>query len=117
MASTIPPASTPSAPASPASGSHGQGPWSTIGAFAIAALIGGVVGGFVGYFLHSSSGPASAATSAAANSASCSVPKVANEDLPSVVTISAKKGPQEERARGRSSVPTATSSPTTTSSR
>ncbi|HTT89546.1 MAG TPA: trypsin-like peptidase domain-containing protein [Acidimicrobiales bacterium] len=61
--------------------------WTLVGAFAIVALVGGVVGGFVGYALHP--GTASAATGA---SSSCSIPNIADNVLPSVVTISAKKG-------------------------
>jgi putative serine protease PepD len=91
MTSTTPPASTPPGSTTAPSGSHGKLAWGIVGAFAIVALVGGVVGGFVGYFLHSS-GTASATTSASANSASCSVPKIADRDLPSVVTISARKG-------------------------
>jgi putative serine protease PepD len=65
--------------------------WTLVAAFAIVALIGGVVGGLVGYALHPSSASA-ASTTASANSSSCSIPNVADKDLPSVVTISAKKG-------------------------
>ena len=64
--------------------------WGLIGAFAIVAVIGGVIGGVVGYALHS--GTASATTTASANSRSCSIPNIANQDLQSVVTISARKG-------------------------
>ncbi len=97
MSSTTPPVSTPPpstpAPSAPGSGgSHHKIPWEKIGVFAIVAVIGGLVGGFVGYYLHTSSGTASAATGASANSRSCSIPSIADEDLPSVVTISAKKG-------------------------
>ena len=97
MSSTTPPVSTPPpstpAPSAPGSGgSHHRIPWEKIGVFAIVAVIGGLVGGFVGYYLHTSSGTASAATGASANSRSCSIPSIADEDLPSVVTISAKKG-------------------------
>jgi putative serine protease PepD len=65
--------------------------WMLVAAFAIVALIGGVVGGFVGYALHPSSASAASST-ASANSSSCSIPKIADQVLPSVVTISAKKG-------------------------
>jgi putative serine protease PepD len=92
MTSTTPPASTPPTSTATPRGGHRKVSWNTVGAFAIVAVVGGVVGGFVGYALHSSSGTASAATSASANSASCSIPKIADQDLPSVVTISAKNG-------------------------
>ena len=61
--------------------------WMLVAAFAIVALIGGVVGGFVGYALHPSS-----ASAANATASSCSIPKIADQVLPSVVTISARKG-------------------------
>jgi putative serine protease PepD len=65
--------------------------WTLIATFGIVAVVGGVVGGFVGYALHP--GTASAATSTASgNSSSCSIPKIADDDLPTVVTISARKG-------------------------
>jgi putative serine protease PepD len=65
--------------------------WTLVATFAIVALVGGVVGGFVGYALHPSTASASGST-ASANSSSCSIPSIADHVLPSVVTISARKG-------------------------
>jgi putative serine protease PepD len=65
--------------------------WTLVTAFAIVALVGGVVGGFVGYALHPGTASAAAST-ASANSSSCSIPNIADKVLPSVVTISARKG-------------------------
>jgi putative serine protease PepD len=65
--------------------------WTLIATFAIVALIGGVVGGFIGYALHPGTATA-ASTTASANTSSCSIPNIANNVLPSVVTISAKNG-------------------------
>ena len=92
MTSTTPPTSTPPPSTSVPSPSPHKIPWEKIGVFAIVAVVGGLVGGFVGYYLHTSSGTAAAATGASANSRSCSIPNIADQDLPSVVTISAKKG-------------------------
>jgi putative serine protease PepD len=89
MTSTTPPTSTPPPSAAGPSGAHRKIPWEKIGVFAAVAVIGGLVGGFVGYYLHTSSGTASAAS---AGSSSCSIPSIADKVLPSVVTISARKG-------------------------
>jgi len=89
MSSTTPPTSTPPPSTSAPGASHRKIAWEKIGVFAIVALVGGLVGGFVGYYLHTTSGTASAATG---SSSSCSIPKIADQVLPSVVTISARKG-------------------------
>ncbi|HXW77977.1 MAG TPA: trypsin-like peptidase domain-containing protein [Acidimicrobiales bacterium] len=89
MSSTTPPTSTPPPSTSAPGASHHKIAWEKIGVFAIVALVGGLVGGFVGYYLHTTSGTASAATG---SSSSCSIPKIADQVLPSVVTISARKG-------------------------
>jgi putative serine protease PepD len=89
MTSTTPPTSTPPASTPGPSGTHHKIQWEKIGIFAVVALVGGLVGGFVGYYLHTSSGTATAATG---SPSSCSIPNIANQVLPSVVTISARKG-------------------------
>jgi putative serine protease PepD len=72
-------------------------PWAALGG---ALVVGGLAGGFIGAAINSSSASttASTAASAAPPSASglsvCAVPSVADKVIPSVVTISAKKGTQ-----------------------
>src|SRR5215831_334379 len=72
-------------------------PWAALGG---ALVVGGLAGGFIGAAINSSSASttASTATSTAPPSASglsvCAVPSVADKVIPSVVTISAKKGAQ-----------------------
>src|SRR5215468_409425 len=78
-------------------------PWAALGG---ALVVGGLAGGFIGAAINSSSASttASTASSAAPPSASglsvCAVPGVADKVIPSVVTISAKKGTQAGTGSG-----------------
>src|SRR6266568_9093075 len=65
-------------------------PWAALGA---ALLVGGLAGGFIGAAINSSSASTTTPPSSSGLSA-CAVPSVADKVIPSVVTISAKKGAQ-----------------------
>jgi putative serine protease PepD len=68
-------------------------PWAALGG---ALVIGGLAGGFIGAAINSSSASTTATTAPPNPSALsvCAVPSVADKVIPSVVTISAKKGAQ-----------------------
>ena len=68
-------------------------PWAALGG---ALVVGGLAGGFIGAAINSSSASTAASTPPPSPSALsvCAVPSVADKVIPSVVTISAKKGTQ-----------------------
>ena len=68
-------------------------PWAALGG---ALVVGGLAGGFIGAAINSSSASTTASTPPPSPSALsvCAVPSVADKVIPSVVTISAKKGAQ-----------------------
>jgi putative serine protease PepD len=70
-------------------------PWAALGA---ALLVGGLAGGFIGAAINSSSASTPASTTPSSSSSStlsvCNVTSVANQVIPSVVTISVRSGAQ-----------------------
>src|SRR5215469_16014677 len=70
-------------------------PWAVLGA---ALLVGGLAGGFIGAAINSSSAstttPSSPSSSGSSGLSACAVPSVANQVVPSVVTISVQSGTQ-----------------------
>src|SRR5215468_538895 len=71
-------------------------PWAALGG---ALVVGGLAGGFIGAAINSSSASTTASTAppttpSASGLSVCAVPSVADKVIPSVVTISAKKGTQ-----------------------
>jgi len=77
-------------------------PWAALGG---ALVVGGLAGGFIGAAINSSSASTTASTASTAppNPSAlsvCAVPGVADKVIPSVVTISAKKGAQAGTGSG-----------------